>query len=148
MPSASKNEKQAKRRAVAKGALAGKPLAAIAKAAGCSKRHVQRLEREPETQFLIVEALRPHRAVLTKMAGKALRVIERAFMARKTDGADRIVQLRAVERYHEMMDLAQGTAKPPDQEDRGQVTWEEFVVMYRARKETHESNPPDSSPLG
>ena len=30
------------------------------------------------------------------MAGKALRVIERAFMARKTDGADRIVQLQAV----------------------------------------------------
>jgi hypothetical protein len=136
MPTARKAEKQAKRRAVAKGALAGQPLGVVAKAAGCSKRHVQRLEREPETQFLISEALKPHRQQLARLAPKAIRVIERAFTARKTDGADRIVQLRAVERYRELMDLAQGTAKPPTDAGSGMVTWEEFVVLWRGRKES------------
>ena len=113
MPTGTKSEKAARRRKVAGALVAGKPLGAAAQAAGCSKRHVQRLEREPETQFLIAEALRPHQKLLSKMAGKAIKAVERAFTARKTDGADRIVQLRAVERYGELMALAQGKETQP-----------------------------------
>jgi hypothetical protein len=136
MPTGTKAQKAIKRRAVVKAALAGKPAAAVAKAAGCSKRHVQRLEREPETQFLIEQALRPHQKLLTTMAGKAIRAVERALTARKTDSADRIVQLRAVERFGELMALAQGKDRP-EQHERGMVTWEEFLVLYKARKESH-----------
>jgi len=138
MPTGTKSEKAARRRKVAGALVAGKPLGAAAQAAGCSKRHVQRLEREPETQFLIAEALRPHQKLLTKMAGKAIKAVERSLTARKTDGADRIVQLRAVERYGELMALAQGKETAAAERD-GLVTWEEFVVLFRSRRETHEA---------
>jgi hypothetical protein len=135
MATSTKSEQAKRRRTIAKGAVAGKPLKAIAREAQCSKRQVQRVEAEPETQFLISEALRPHRQRLTKLAGKVISAVERGLLARKTDKADRIVQLRAVERYADLVGLAQGKAAAPEGGDRSLVTWEEFVILYRSRKE-------------
>ena len=73
---------------IAKGVLSGKSTKAIARKTATSPRSVQRIAAEPETQFLITEAFRPHQLRLQKMAGKALDAIEAALCAMKTDEQD------------------------------------------------------------
>jgi hypothetical protein len=93
---------------------------------------VQRLASEPETQVLITAMLAPQRERLAKMAQKAVNAVEKALIARKTDLSDHIVRLRAVERYGELLALAQG--KPREAAGDGvQVTWEQFTLMYERR---------------
>lgn len=136
-----RTEKEAKRRVVAAGTIAGKDTKAIAKAAGCTERHVLRLAREVETKFIVANALAPYREQLRKMAGKAVRVVDRAFLARKTDKADRMTQLRAVERFGDLLELASGDTRNVGRDaDAGRhlVTWEEFVLIGRQRKEVVE----------
>jgi hypothetical protein len=112
--------------------IAGKGTQAIAAAAGCQPRYVQRLASEPETQVLITAMLAPQRERLAKMAQKAVNAVEKALIARKTDLSDHIVRLRAVERYGELLALAQG--KPREAAGDGvQVTWEQFTLMYERR---------------
>jgi hypothetical protein len=134
-----KAEKERKRRTVATGIVAGETTAAIAKKAGCSARNVQRLAAEPATQFIITEALRPHRAKLEKLAQRAILAIERALIAHKTDTADHVVRMRAVERYGDLLTMAQG--KPPEPKTTEvdgipQLTWEEFTLLYQSRRVT------------
>ena len=137
MPTGTKAEKAAKRRTVAKGIVAGKSTKRIAKEARCSQRHVTRLAAEKPTQFLIAEMMRPHRAKLEKLATKAIGAIEKAMTAKVGDVADHKARLWGVDRYREMLDLAQGKAQAQAPDTGPQFTWEEFVVLYRSRKETH-----------
>jgi hypothetical protein len=137
MPRKANPEKEKKRRTVAKGVVAGKSTKTIARKAKCSARHVERLAKEPETQFLITEALRPQQTRLAKLATKVITAVDKALTAMKTDKVDHTSRLRAVERYGELLELAQG--KPPAQDNQTsgesrQFTWEEFVVMYRRGK--------------
>lgn len=147
MPRASKGSKEAKRRTVVRGVVAGKRTPTIAKEAGCSERHVERLAAEPGTQFLIAEALRPYTDDLCELVGNAIKVVKSAMVAKKKDTADHIVRLRAVERYGELLEYAQG--KPT--EDAGsttpQLTWEEFVVMYRKGTLSGDSDSFDAAPV-
>lgn len=108
MPTGTKSQKAAKRRVVAAGAIAGKPTRAVAEKAGCSARHVNRLAEEPETQELIQSALAPYTSKLRRMAGKAVRAVERGLIAQKTSRSDHVMQLRAVERYGDLLELAAG----------------------------------------
>jgi hypothetical protein len=108
VPQNSQTEKERKRLAVAGAVLARQGTRITARKIGCSERHVRRLAAEPETQFLIMEALRPHIAKLQKLAWKVISVIEEALTAMKTDEADHLTRLRAVERYFELLNLAQG----------------------------------------
>jgi hypothetical protein len=136
VPTGTRAAKDRKRRAVAGGVIAGLDSAGIAKAAGCKARYAQRLANDPETQFLIAEALAPHRAKLALMAQRAVYAVDTALLAKKTDKADHITRLRAVERYGDLLGLAQG--KPREAaEERLQVTWEQFTLMYEKRTEVH-----------
>lgn len=136
MPTGTKSEQAKRRRVVAKGIVAGKSTKAIAKEAKCSARHVQRLASEKPTQFLIAEMMRPHRAKLEKLATKAIGAIEKALTAKVGDAADHKARLWGVDRYRELLELAQGGKPQPQNPDDGpQFTWEEFVVLYRSRKE-------------
>jgi hypothetical protein len=134
MPRASKSQKEAKRQIVARGIAAGKSTKKIAAEAGCGPRHVQRLASEIDTQVLIVEMLRPHRRKLAAAVKKALDAIDRGLGAKKKTPHDHLAQLRAVERLGDMLKLAQGDPKQGGEKDPGQVTWEEFVVMWRKRQ--------------
>ena len=138
MPKRAKTEKEKKRRTVAKAAIAGKGNKIIAKEAGCSTRQVQRIKAEPETQFLITEALAPHREQLRKLAGEVIRAIAGGLKASKEDAEDHKMRLLAVQRYGDLVELAQG--KVTETEERGavQFTWEEFRAMYEKRTTTHE----------
>jgi hypothetical protein len=139
MPKGSKVEKAAKRRVVAAGAIAGKTTKAVAKKAGCSTRHVQRLAAEAETQDLIAEAMRPCRDQLRLMAKRAVNAVERAMKAQKKTKADHFTQLRAVERYGDLLELAAGDGKQDSLKSgkgRRLVTWEEFLIIGRGRTET------------
>jgi hypothetical protein len=138
MPSGSKSQNAAKRRVVAKGAIAGQPASAIAAEAGCSERHVRRLLAEPETQFLISDVMQPHREVLRLMAKRAVAAVERGMKAQKKTKADHFTQLRAVERYGELLELAEGERKPEgrkNEKGRNIVTWTELLEIARKRKE-------------
>jgi len=128
----SKAAKEAKRRVVAQGLVAGKPTKVIARAAGCKARHVERLAAEPKTQFLVTEILRPYHERLGKLAKKAIHAVDVALAAKYKGQPDHMARLRAVGRYGELVEMAQGT-KAHDQVDRGLVTWEEFVLLYRSR---------------
>ena len=98
---------------------------------------MQRIAAEPETQFLITEAFRPHQVRLQKMAGKALDAIEAALCAMKTDEQDHTSRLKGVERYGEVLELAQGRiAEKPADTGMPQYTWEELTVLYDARINT------------
>jgi hypothetical protein len=140
MPRNNIAEKERKRRAVAEATLAGTGTKNTARTVGCSERHVRRLAAEPETQFLITEALRPYTAKLNKLAAKAITAVEEALIAMKTDEADHVSRLRAVERYGDVLELAQGKLPEKTEEEAGppQWTWEEFCQMYNARKKTAE----------
>jgi hypothetical protein len=108
MPQGSRAQKERKRRVVAVAKLAGQRTRATARQLGCSERHVRRLAAEPETRFLITEILRPFRAKLTQLASTAIKVVKEAFSAMKTDEADHFTRLRAVERYCDLLKMAQG----------------------------------------
>jgi len=114
------------------GLVAGKRTKTIAKEAGCSKRHVERLAAEPETQFLITEAMRPHRKKLEKLATKAIAAVEKALGAKKKSDVDHFIRLRAVERFGDLAEMAQGTEEP-EATDEIHMTWEAFQKMYEAR---------------
>lgn len=133
MARGSEAEKEKKRRAVAKGVVEGKPLSKIAREAGCHKRYAQKLSKEPETRFLIAAMLVPHREKLAKLGLKAILVVNRALGAQRTDKADHIVRLRAVERYRDLLELAQGTKDPEADERLGLVTWPQFTALYMQR---------------
>jgi hypothetical protein len=144
MPRKANPEKEKKRRAVAKGVIAGKPVKTVAREANCSTRHVERLAKEPATQYLITEALRPHQAKLTKMVERMITAVNVALVAKKADTQDHIARLRAVERGRDLLELAQG--KPSaDVEAQGPalVTWEEYLVLYRSRSEQRGNEAPD-----
>ena len=81
MPQGSRAEKEWKRRAVAVAKLLGAGTRATARHIGCSERHVQRLAAEPETQFLIAEALRPFHATLDRLVAKVITVVDEALSA-------------------------------------------------------------------
>jgi len=148
MPRSTKAEKETKRRKVATGAVAGKPTRAIAREAGCTPRHAQRLASEPATQFLITEALRPHRARLTKLAGQALAVVASGLRAKKKTPIDHFTRLRSVERLGDLLELAQGKKTEDLEAARPQWTWEEFVVLYRAGGTSNASHTSEPAPVG
>lgn len=137
MPRGSKAEQAAKRRTVAKGVVAGKKTAKIAREAKCSDRHVRRLAAAEPTRFLIAEMMRPHRSQLEKLATKVIRAISAALVAKQTDKSDHKARLWAVDRYRDVLELAQGGKAPEIEAPKAPqlVTWEEFVVLYRSRKE-------------
>ena len=145
----SHSEKEAKRRVIAKGVVAGKSAKAIATEAGCTRRHVERLKDEPATAFLITEIMRPYHERLQKMALVAIQAVESAMKATH-DGClpDHDVRLRGVRRYRDLAELAQG--KPSDQAEQGTglVTWEEFEVLYRKRTVHASRDSVESAPLG
>ncbi len=145
MPKATKAEKEQKRRKVATGAVAGKTTRVVARDAGCTPRHAQRLANEPATQFLITEALAPHRAKLSRLAEKAIRCVESGLRAVKTTNVDHFTRLRAVERYADLLGLAQGKKTEDLDANRPLVTWEEFIVLYRARGTSNANQTADSS---
>jgi hypothetical protein len=127
-----------KRRVVAAGAIFGAAAKEIAKAAGCSERHVNRLAAQPETQFLIAKALEPYHAELRLMAKRAVAAVKRGMTAQKKTKADHFTQLRAVERFGDLMELA-GTGQKNDvlaKSGKGRllVTWEQFVEIGKGRK--------------
>jgi hypothetical protein len=144
-------KKEAKRRVIAKGVLTGRPTRAMARATESTPRTVQRIRAEPETQFLITRALRPQRKNLTDMAARAVRVVLEGFEAihyvkvspkKYKRMGDAIARLRAVERYGELLQLAQG-GKPEAQieaEGARTFTWEEFTLLYRSRKRHGKDN--------
>ena len=70
------------------------------------------------------------------MAGKVVGAIEAALGALKTDEADHTSRLKAVERYGDVLALAQGklVEKPVDEGCPQQFTWEEFSAMYARRR--------------
>jgi hypothetical protein len=74
------------------------------------------------------------------MAGKAVDAIDAAFGALKLDGPDHtlwpdhITRLKAVERYSDVLALAQGkVVEKPVDEGGLQVPWEEFELIYSRR---------------
>ena len=138
MPTNPKSEKDRKRRTVAKGVLEGKKPAAIAREIGCTERHARRLQAEPATQMLITELMRPYRVRLSRLVPKAIRAVERGLVAQKTTKSDAGAQLLAVRRAKDLLVLAQGE-KQTEQQSTGQVTWEEFQIMYKRRIETREA---------
>jgi hypothetical protein len=133
VPTGTRAGKESKRRTVAGGVIAGQDTAAIAAEAGCQPRYVQRLANEPETRFLITEMMEPHRAKLQRMAARAVYSVNMALLAKKTDKADHMARLRAVERYSELLGLAQGVAPEVEPGDGAMVTWERFTQMYERR---------------
>jgi hypothetical protein len=135
MPTGTRAGKERKRRTVASGVIAGQATDQIAAAAGCKSRYVQRLANDPETQFLITEALAPHRAKLARMAVRAVNTVDKALIAKRSDKRDHMVCLRAVERYGELLALAAGKPKDAAADD-GTVTWEQFTLMYEKRTVT------------
>ena len=133
MAQSSKSEKERKRRVVARGLARGKSPKAIAKLAGCKTRHVQKLAKEPETTFLVREIMRPHYARLSRLVPKAITAVEGGLTAKTRSGtAIHEMRLRAVGRFGQLMRMAEGQ-EPADPSTHGQVTWEEFVVLYHRR---------------
>jgi hypothetical protein len=66
-----------------------------------------------------------------KLAAKAITVIQEALCAMKTDEADHLTRLRAVERLFELLELAQGKLQETAGVDSRPTTWKEFVVVYQ-----------------
>lgn len=149
MPIGTKAGKELKRRVIARGLVKGKSTKAIAKEAGCNRRHAARIAQEPATEFLIAEIMRPYHERLARMAKVAIDAVESAMKATH-DGClpDHDVRLRGVRRYRDLAELAQG--KPTDQTETtpGLVTWEEFEVLYRKRTVHPDGHPVEPAPLG
>ena len=80
---------------------------------------MQRIAAEPETQFLITEAFRPHQARLVELAGAVVDAVDEALGAMKTDKQDHLTRLKAVERYGDVLEFAQGKVQEkPAEADR------------------------------
>ena len=77
----------------------------------------------------------------------AIDVARKALQAMKTDPEDSLTRLKAIERYIDLAELAQGklVAKPVDT-TRPQMTWEEFAEMYRRRKSHPEKSTEPAEP--
>jgi hypothetical protein len=134
--------KEKKRAVVAAGIIAEAPVGAIAAAANCSRRQVNRLTAEDDTRALVAEMLRPYRARLARLVPKAIAAIERGLVAQKTTRSDLAVQLIAARRVKDFLILAQ----PPPAEKAadtggafGEVTYEEFQIMFRVVKEANDA---------
>src|ERR1043165_2348703 len=97
-----------RKRTVAAGKLAGRPASETAKAAGITLRSVRRLQNDPEVKFIITEALKPQQERLRHLGALVVGAIEGALHATKEDEADHVARLRAVERYADVIALAQG----------------------------------------
>jgi len=126
-------EKERKRQAVVAAKVIGVRTKRAARQIGCSERYVRQLAAEPETRFLIVEVLRPLRPQLIALAPAAIGAIEEALDADKTDEADHANRLRAVDRYFEILEMAQGNVQA-EVAPRREMTWEELCALYRARR--------------
>ena len=134
----SKASQSKKKRVVAAGALAGARPIDIARAANCSVRQVNRLQHDPATQFLIAQALVPYHANLRKLAKKALAVVDRSMVAQKKTNADFVTQLRAVERFGDLVVMAAGaqaSTAAAGKPGRRLVSWEELLAIKKAREE-------------
>jgi transposase-like protein len=122
-------KKTLKRRIVASGIVSGQSTKAIARDANTSQRTVQRIAAESETQLLITEAFRPHNAKLYGLAVKVVNAIEKGLGAMKTDKQDHQTRLKAVERYGDVIALAQGKVVEKPVEAKTTFTWEEFTEI-------------------
>jgi hypothetical protein len=129
----SKNEqrKEARRRTVAKGIIAGKKTKDIAREAQTTPRTVQRIQNEPETRRLIADLLKPHWKRFDKSIIAALNAIDRALRAMKKDRVDHGMRLRATERLGQYLELAQTGTRAGQPE----ITWEQFVRLYHKRQQ-------------
>jgi hypothetical protein len=123
--------KEQKRRVVANGLATGRRTIDIARSARTTPRTVQRLANEPETKRLVADLLKPHWKRMEKSVGVALRAIDSALKALKTDRADHHVRLRATERLAEFLELAQAGHRAGQPE----ITWEQFCRIYHARQQ-------------
>lgn len=139
MPRGSKAEKEAKRRTVAAGVVAGKSTRTIAREVAATTRHVERLAAEPATRFLIADALKPHHAALVKLGKEAIAAVRGGLKAKLTDPADHMARLRAVGRFADLARMAQGVEDVGEPGSSKQITWEEFQVIWRSRTETKEN---------
>lgn len=132
MPRGSKAQKEAKRRVVAKGIVAGKSTAAIAREAKTGKRHVERLATEPETQLLITDLMKPHRKKLEGLLKKSVEAVEAALKANRTDMADHRARMYGVRRTKDLLEMAEGKRDGDDAPIRKfSGTMEELLVLYR-----------------
>lgn len=121
---------------VAAGKLANQSREDIAKAAGCTLRHVRRLEDEPETQLLARDMLKPHERKLKKLVDKALVSISRSLDAKLKTVYDHRAQMIAAGRLREYLELLRVDAREladADAEGLPQFTWEEFMLIYRRK---------------
>jgi len=135
---------ETKRHIIAAGVVSGQSTEDIARSAGCSVRQVQRIASDMGTQLLITEAFAPHTKKLAKLATRVLYVIEKALLAHKDDNADHATRLKAVERYGDVLAMAQGKAPETTAEVKTQFTWEEFQILYQSRRTNIETDPPQS----
>ena len=138
-----KASKEHKRRQVAVGLIAGKDTKKIAKETGSSLRNVQRLASEPQTQLLVTALFSRHHRALRSMTERAIRVVNEGLRSTtyvKVDKdrykvrVDTFGRLRAVERFCDLAELAQGKLRddgPRDTEIGRSYTWEEFILLQR-----------------
>jgi len=141
-------KKAVRRRIIANGVVSGQSANAIAQSAGTSKRTVQRIAAEPETQFLITEAFRPYQARLLELAGVVIDAVDEALGAMKTDKQDHLTRLKAVERYGDVLELAQGKVQEKPAEADRTWTWEEITAIYKARKLSAETDAARTEAVG
>jgi hypothetical protein len=144
-------EHEKKRRIVAAGIAAGHPTNRIAQDAKTSQRNVQLIAKEPATQFLITESFAPLHKKLRAMTARAVQVVEQGFSAMRYVKAgkddyrlrgDAIARLRAVERFGDLLEFAQGK---PAEETTGEIgrsyTFEEFTLLRARRVTSAEADP-------
>jgi hypothetical protein len=131
----SKGIKAAKAEIVAAGIVAGKTNGQIAKEAGCSTRHVQRLAGEAETKLIITHLMAPYRRELAKLVPKTIAAVSRALDAKKSSKQDHYAQMQGVAKAQELLGMAQG--KLPEEQSSGpqMITWDELLVLYRSRRQ-------------
>jgi len=123
---------RARRRAViAAAAVAGKPLAAVAREEGISRTWASQEAHAPETELLIAHLLDIHQERVARLVGQALDVIEAGLKAEPKDKADHPMRLLAARRLLQFT-LAGRVAKPAEEKlEQGTVTLD---VIYRMRQ--------------
>jgi hypothetical protein len=126
-------QKKRKRVVVASGILKGKKIKAISQEMGVTPRRVQQIAAEPETQFLIAQALEPYTGELKSMLPQVMAALSEALSAEKTDTADHFTRLRAIERHGELMERAQGKPREEAQTGLRLMTAEQFFFLTRER---------------
>ena len=128
--------KDIKRKIIARGLVRGRTDASIAKEAGCSTRHVRRIMQETQTKLLITELMAPHRRALAKCIPDAITAISRSLHAKKQTTIDHYAQLQGAAKLQDYLELAQGKIAEAVSTEQHGVTWEQFCVLYAARKTT------------